>query len=173
MTIDDIAARHKYTGDHFGLPWSVGPHGSDVWCQSLKGGETRHIDVRGWGYLTGQGHGAMGLSADEAMALQAQLAHRVVNSVNDVPVLLAEITRLTAALADAEARGRLATTATPEMIAAYRGALKAHIESIPNAHRVIGRPGRGFRVDEKTKARIRIEAVLRAIAQSPEDGKQP
>ena len=46
-------------------------HGAGhVWAPSLKGGQTRIIDVRGWGYLTGGGHGALGLDGDTAVAQQ-------------------------------------------------------------------------------------------------------
>ncbi|MHB8287115.1 MAG: hypothetical protein ACYDD1_20900 [Caulobacteraceae bacterium] len=44
--------------------------GTMIFAPSLKGGETRVADLRGWGYLTGRGHGALGLSEDQAIAAQ-------------------------------------------------------------------------------------------------------
>lgn len=57
-------------------PWSVGYLGSDIVCPNEKiGGHTKLFDVRGWGYLTGKGHGALGLGPDEAAAIQKANAH--------------------------------------------------------------------------------------------------
>jgi hypothetical protein len=44
-----------------------------IWADSLKGGRTHMIDVRGWGYLTGGGLGALGLKATDAERLQDDL----------------------------------------------------------------------------------------------------
>ena len=44
-----------------------------IWADSLKGGKTHMIDVRGWGYLTGRGHGALALDSADAERLQDQL----------------------------------------------------------------------------------------------------
>jgi hypothetical protein len=82
--------------DPMALPWSVDQHGLGIWCASLKGGETKIIDIRGWGYLTGQGHGALGLSGTEAMAIQKSIAERVVRAVNDEAELRARIQTLEA-----------------------------------------------------------------------------
>jgi hypothetical protein len=49
---------------------------------------------------------------------------------------------------------------TEEMILAYKRALKNHIDQLP-AQRISGKRG-GFRVDERTKAIVRIGAVLSA-----------
>jgi len=52
-------------------PWSVGYHGSDIHCVNVKiGGTAKLFDVRGWGYLTGMGHGALGLPEDKAIEIQ-------------------------------------------------------------------------------------------------------
>jgi hypothetical protein len=42
----------------------------DVVAPSLKGGDAKVCDIRGWGYLTGKGHGALGLPEAEAIAIQ-------------------------------------------------------------------------------------------------------
>lgn len=59
-------------------PWRVHYSESgqawDIWAPSAKGGETKLFDVRGWGYLTGKGHGALGLSPDDAVKVQAEWA---------------------------------------------------------------------------------------------------
>jgi len=44
--------------------------GLGIWAPSARGGETKILDVRGWGYLTGLGHGALGLPEDQAIAIQ-------------------------------------------------------------------------------------------------------
>lgn len=62
--IAERARRHHAPGR-----WSRGP-GAYIWAPSLKGGDNHVADVRGWGYLTGRGHGALGLSSEEAMKTQ-------------------------------------------------------------------------------------------------------
>lgn len=101
----------EHASEPFGLPWSVGPHGA-VWCQSLKGGETRPIDIRGWGYLTGKGHGGLGLAYDEAVVIQERWAERIVRAVNDEATLRAKLSTI-----EAE---------TIERCAAYNDELAAH-----------------------------------------------
>jgi hypothetical protein len=44
-----------------------------IWADSLKGGKTHMIDVRGWGYLTGRGMGALALDNITASRLQDEL----------------------------------------------------------------------------------------------------
>lgn len=52
-------------------PWSVGYRGLDIVCVNEKiGGSAKLFDVRGWGYLTGHGHGALGLDAVTAEKIQ-------------------------------------------------------------------------------------------------------
>lgn len=51
-------------------PWFVDAKALGIWCNSAKGGHTKIFDVRGWGYLTGQGHGALGLDAETATKIQ-------------------------------------------------------------------------------------------------------
>lgn len=59
----------------FAAPWEH-IHGG-IWCPSEKGGQTKFIDIRGWGYLTGGGHGALGLPSEEAAAIQDALGDYV------------------------------------------------------------------------------------------------
>lgn len=60
--------------------WIYWRNGSKIMGASAKGGEATVLDIRGWGYLTGKGHGALGL--DQAAAAEAQdaLAEFVIRS---------------------------------------------------------------------------------------------
>lgn len=67
-TVPKIAA-HVLEG-----PWRLGT-GGDIVCTNAKiGGEAKLFDIRGWGYLTGQGHGALGLSYEDGARVQDQMA---------------------------------------------------------------------------------------------------
>ena len=46
------------------------------------GGDNPVLEIRGWGYLTGNGHGALGLSHAEAVAEQKRFASFVVDALN-------------------------------------------------------------------------------------------
>jgi len=48
-----------------------------IWSDSLKGGQATPCMVRGWGYLTGGGHGALGLTDDEALRIQAEVGRLI------------------------------------------------------------------------------------------------
>lgn len=55
-------------------PWRLG-HGGTIVCTNAKiGGEAKLFDVRGWGYLTGGGHGALGLSQEDGAKVQDRMA---------------------------------------------------------------------------------------------------
>lgn len=60
-------------------PWVVGYLKSDVGVadDGKTGGYAKLFDVRGWGYLTGKGHGGLGLSEGEASAIQDANAHLI------------------------------------------------------------------------------------------------
>ncbi len=51
-------------------PWKVGYRGTAVFATGAKGGDQKVCDIRGWGYLTGNGAGALGLPAAEAVEIQ-------------------------------------------------------------------------------------------------------
>ena len=53
-----------------------------IWARSAKGGRTRIADIRGWGYLTGQGSGALGLSEADGAAEQARWAEMICAALN-------------------------------------------------------------------------------------------
>jgi hypothetical protein len=44
-----------------------------IWADSLKGGQDTPAQVRGWGYLTGGGSGALGLNEKDAERIQAEV----------------------------------------------------------------------------------------------------
>jgi uncharacterized protein (UPF0335 family) len=86
-------------------PWTVQhyPHGDpySIDCENAKiGGASKLFDVRGWGYFTGKGHGALGLTAAEGVALQEANSQLVCALRNAFPHLLARIERLEAEIAD-------------------------------------------------------------------------
>lgn len=52
-------------------PWRVGYRAMDVVSDNVKiCGDAKICDIRGWGYLTGNGHGALGLPPEEAVRIQ-------------------------------------------------------------------------------------------------------
>jgi hypothetical protein len=58
--------------------WRADTYGLQIWADGLRDGDTHILDIRGWGYLTGRGHGALALAEDEAIAIQrAWQAHVV------------------------------------------------------------------------------------------------
>lgn len=60
-------------------PWVVGYLKGDVGVadDGKTGGYAKLFDVRGWGYLTGKGHGGLGLSEGEARVIQDANAHLI------------------------------------------------------------------------------------------------
>jgi hypothetical protein len=76
--------------------WRADPNSpSFIWGDSLKGGDTHVAMVRGWGYLTGGGHGAIGLSEEDGLEAQFQV-QRFIAAANPSTVLalLSEIAAL-------------------------------------------------------------------------------
>lgn len=62
----------------YGADWKPDPHAPDtIYGPSLKGGVARLADVRGWGYLTGGGHGALGLPGEKAREIQDALGRLI------------------------------------------------------------------------------------------------
>lgn len=54
---------------------------SDASCIFEAGGNMM-VDVRAWGYLTGRGSGAHGLSDEEAIKIQDAIGHHLVGLLN-------------------------------------------------------------------------------------------
>lgn len=63
-------------------------YGRMIWGQSKKDGPAHVMDIRGWGYLTGRGTGALGLSYDDAIAAQKAVQAYAVAAWNAVPKLI-------------------------------------------------------------------------------------
>lgn len=54
-----------------------------IWREPDKiGGQAKVLDVRGWGYLTGNGHGAHGLDQNTAASAQEEFGELVTSLLN-------------------------------------------------------------------------------------------
>lgn len=79
---DCAAAEIRFSGPHLRPgDWAYDGHGM-IWAPSLKGGMTHIVDVRGWGYLIGGGHGALDLPADVALETQHSWGRTIVAAVS-------------------------------------------------------------------------------------------
>lgn len=81
-----------------GGKWKLGYTGSDIGCENEKiGGFAKLLDIRGWGYLTGTGHGALGLSQDEGAVVQRLYSQHVINcSPDNIRTIAEEFRKLEA-----------------------------------------------------------------------------
>lgn len=70
---------------HTDGPWKVGFRAMDVLATDAKG-DFKVCDIRGWGHLTGKGHGALGLPEAHAIAIQTA------NLIAAAPELLTALT---------------------------------------------------------------------------------
>jgi hypothetical protein len=78
LNLDNLESKAKAAG---GDEWFASVIGLRVNATNAKiGGETPICDIRGWGYLTGQGHGALGLSEKEAIAVQRAIADYIASA---------------------------------------------------------------------------------------------
>lgn len=65
-------------------PFSYDPRMQHINGSNAKiGGAMRVLDVRSWGYLTGGGHGALGLTTDQASDEQDQFGEMVAQMLNE------------------------------------------------------------------------------------------
>jgi hypothetical protein len=69
--------------EHFPTPWSVDTLTATVYSTATPKEQARVADMRGWGYLTGKGHGALALPEDEAIDIQRANAAFIVKAVNN------------------------------------------------------------------------------------------
>lgn len=76
---------------------------SEACCER---GAMHVADVRGWGHLTGRGHGAHGMDEKTAIAILEANGDFIAHARTDIPALLKELDRLTSELE--RARGALA-----------------------------------------------------------------
>ena len=84
-TLDELERLREAATKYFALPVS-----GDEGCMKIWDAQTRLIaDVRSWGYLTGRGVGALGLSDEEALKVQRELMALIVAAINALPALLA------------------------------------------------------------------------------------
>ena len=64
-------------------PYSTDPFACKIYGTSDKdGGQVTVLDIRGWGYLTGHGSGALGMDHNTAFNEQKAFADRVVATLN-------------------------------------------------------------------------------------------
>lgn len=73
-------------GRHTPGPWAVSQYTLAVYAKDHKG-EITVCDIRGWGHLTGKGHGALGLNWGEATAIQIANAILIAAAPNMLAVL--------------------------------------------------------------------------------------
>ncbi|BCJ91827.1 hypothetical protein IZ6_25620 [Terrihabitans soli] len=83
---------------HTPLPWQVDGVFQTLFCRSARGGVRKVLDIRGWGYLTGKGHGALGLSDKDAYEEQKAVALYVEAAVNCHEKLVASVRTLSTLL---------------------------------------------------------------------------
>lgn len=86
MADDVYPAATMSEAELYALAKEIGPVVVDragyIWMRSAKGGQTVLANVRGWGYLTGQGSGALGLSEADAMAAQRRWGELIMRAIN-------------------------------------------------------------------------------------------
>lgn len=54
-----------------------------IWGRDAFGDSCRIVDIRGWGYLTGQGHRALALPPEEALAAQLETLQFIAKAMNE------------------------------------------------------------------------------------------
>ncbi len=62
-------------------PFRADPVTAKIWGVDEYGGDCMVADIRGWGYLTGQGR-ALALTADEAIEAQRRTAEFIAKAMN-------------------------------------------------------------------------------------------
>lgn len=64
-------------------PYKTDPFGNKIYGTDDRGGGSNTVlDVRGWGYLTGRGHGGLGMDDNPALKEQQRFAAFVVDALN-------------------------------------------------------------------------------------------
>ena len=84
--------------EHTPTPWRANTASYDIYADNVPKGPMKVADIRGWGYLTGKGHGALGLSYEEASQIQQANALLIVEAVNSHAALKSRVEELTKAL---------------------------------------------------------------------------
>lgn len=94
--------------EHLKTPWRtdhMGMHVESIGCEKAP---VKILDIRGWGYLTGKGHGALGLSDEEAIEIQKANAAFIVRAANCHAELIEALDALVNAKALAGVREQVA-----------------------------------------------------------------
>jgi hypothetical protein len=88
---DQIAADEKLCAEATPAPWM-----NDAMSLAIEAGPMKICDIRGWGYLTGKGHGALGLPEDKAIAIQTANAELIKRARTALPQYIARVKELEA-----------------------------------------------------------------------------
>lgn len=84
---------------HTPAPWTYDHRSGWINADQCCSRGPMHVaDIRGWGHLTGKGHGAHGMTPDEAIAIQAANARLIIAA----PVLLGALRNLIAVWTETE-----------------------------------------------------------------------
>lgn len=112
--------------EHFPAPWSVHTLTATIYAADVPKGPARVADMRGWGYLTGKGNGALALPEDEAIEIQRANAAHIVKCVNAFPDLVKALDEIAArARFELEMPTEMRDTAFSLIEKCARGALAA------------------------------------------------
>lgn len=100
MTTPDLTNLERLLAEATERPWTAGNHWPAGWimAEGVKKGPMHVAEMRGWGYLTGRGHGALGLTSLEAARIQDANAALIVEAINALPSLISRIRSLQGAL---------------------------------------------------------------------------
>lgn len=72
-----------------------------IWADSIKGGNSTPAQVRGWGYLTGHGDGALALTEETAARIQNEVG-AMIAAAPEMLAALEECARVLAMLTEPE-----------------------------------------------------------------------
>lgn len=105
-------------------PWITGNHWPVGWimAEGVEKGPMHVADIRGWGYLTGRGHGALGLSHEDAAAIQDANGRLIAAA----PELL-DAARLALQIAESTIRSEFDGTSMVDGLLAQLGPVRAAI----------------------------------------------
>lgn len=117
-------------------PWAIERY--SLWIVAPNTPKSRmHVaDIRGWGYLTGNGHGALGLERDEAIAIQKANARLIAAAPELFEALTAAMAFIDSHVADpditqemADAHARLNALKPHDILAkiAHPSEAQAHV----------------------------------------------
>lgn len=118
-------------------------------------GAIKICDIRGWGHLTGKGYGALGLSYDEAEAIQRSHAELIASA----PLLKDQLTAANAKIAELEAQNAM-----------MREALEKNRIEVFHLCKQADRKHRcPLELSEGSAVRVAYEATQQALTSTPAD----